>query len=258
MNDSKGICQLCQSEITFNTSIDHLENDHLELYLDTANELFLLGVQLGTNFGKNDDYTVDKKNQYWLVIMTPASCKFTDLDKIIKSVWCQCCPSKHICDYTLCNKTVVTNKKREKSQLSSSRTTLSEGLKKVGSTIKYEFDAVLTNIFYITLLKIIQPNKFNKETKLYNPIILCQNSQHQLQCKFCKKKSSDNNYCSSCKYIFCDGCSNKHKNCNTHHEKLTNDPRSGVSCVSFGDYKIGKFAMEMAMLHNLTSNGNLF
>jgi len=236
--DKKCLCLLCNSQITFANSMEHFDNIHLKDYEKTTiDELFLLRIQLGTKFESYDDYTIDKKNPYWLFVLIPSNSKFSDLDEIIRTVWCRCCSKRHNCNYFLCNGKIVTNEKQHKHKLPSSQTKLSDG---------------------ITLLKKIQANK--NGTVKHQPIIVSQNDKHSLQCKFCMNKNCENNYCVDCKVIFCNECNNEHDYCyfDSDIKKITNDPRCGIDCgILNGEFTNEYFYLVSSSLINKLENAGV-
>ena len=235
-----GKCTTCGKTTPLENIHYHLSECCLSNFADTKDELFVLGINID-KFIREDDYTVIKNKNMWLTMLAPRDMKFNNLDKLIRTKWFKCCSDSHICEYILPSKKVITSNKQNKSQISSSRTKLSDGFKKIDSSVKYEFDSVLTSHFKITLLDRIKPCV--NGSKIYKPTILAQNCEN-FKCDKCSKYSNESKYCDKCKLIMCKKCTNKHK-CDGEIIDLTNDPRFGVICSDLSRYIMGKLATDV-------------
>jgi hypothetical protein len=251
-----------------------LDYDGIYIILAEVNE------QIG--FENNDDYTINKKDPYWLYF---SIYKHSQLDKIIdiiRNKWLLCGidePHDHnyffaINDYYFSNTSSKKfNDKNEKYTEYTVETSICSLLQNVGESLMFEYDSILTTKIKLTLIYSLNCNKqLNKkqisEIKNSNQIylqhekILLFNSLKYQNCKHCNQVNNNikHLYCKKCKDVVCIQCLNKklhkcYKKISTYCE-ITNEPRTCVICTDLEKYKLGKKAINI--YENMINNNILY
>jgi len=255
----KGKCFNCKSDFTFDNMVDHLKLCDAPLY---GNDQYVLCIERKiVNIEKNDDYTVDKKPHYWTYVLVSKKTKLSDLDQFLSENWMNCCMMVHVAEYNTSgpkfandangkfkSKKLI-NKSKNKIRIDHKRYSSNISFGDVSnyfkSSVRYEYDAVLTTVLNMQIS--FTTNTSSNNCQPFELKILAQNSKPILMCGGCDIKELDTEYCIKCKKILCEKCVDLHQ-CygnKLNYMTMTNNPRSGIACQQLNNYKVGILATSM-------------
>ena len=266
-------CLICNKDISQATSIKHFSDCSGQKFNNTNEPLLLLKVSSNTH-ESYDDYTVDKDTFFCIYLIINPAENFSSLGDLIKTVWFKCeCP-KHVFNFKNNKHENIYNNLCINGITKIDNTKISNVLRKKKDYVFYEYDGILTTIAKITFVDIINVNIKNNNVKVdHVNQIVGQNKQSKLKCTFCNLAGIENVYCIICKKLICNKCISESKHIckqikansiidnfnnitdENYHNKhifnslhqIINDPRSGISCLNFNNYKIGKLANDAYM-----------
>ena len=132
---------------------------------------------------------------YHIYVIAGTKCKFLDIDKFLKDIWCECCG--HMSEYHISKKTSL-NKYGE------------------NDIFIYEYDMGDTTTVYIEIKKILEGKSNNNKIKLVH-----QNEKPKILCIKCKINAKY--------YYMGDPLCKKHSDVSEEEPlaKISNSPRSG-------------------------------
>lgn len=261
MNDT-GICYGCNQKINSNDIETHYatcRKDNFEMCRTLNTTSYILRIETTTDKEPDDDWTIDNTFHYWHHVCVPTTITLHQLDTVIRYTWFNCCNTTHVSLYVTNNNIKFANncetkydpQHPNKSQDCQNTVEIHHLLKNKNDYIDNHFDAVLTTRVRITLVDIIQNDKYDgSNTTTGTAYVLGQNSEPQHECGMCKQHTAKF-YCFTCKNKICETCMKTHgckKLKEAPHLQITNDPRTGIHCQHMELYATGKKAIALYAL----------
>lgn len=196
MQPKKVECEYCHKKFGCRIILDHYGDCLKNVYKDKSGYLIKL-----VSHGIREDV-------YFIYARLGLNCKFKDLDKFLKEVWCECC--EHMSEFNLFKNKVGLIGEIKKTEKFSKY--------KVGDRFEYEYDMGNATTVYLEILDILSGNEENKEIE-----ILKRNEQPKIICNNCDNESKY--YDKENDEFVCEKCAQVEEECRFN---VVNSPRTGV------------------------------
>jgi len=134
MSTTDGYCKLCDKVTSKTAMKNHIHKDH--------------------NSGDEKCYLIKAEGayakKYWLFFSVPTDAKLSDIDKFLRSIWCECCD--HMSGFSI---------QRHEIEMSQKLSTFSKG-----DMLLYEYDYGSTTEIIITIIDKISRVKHDEKVQL--------------------------------------------------------------------------------------------
>jgi hypothetical protein len=190
-------CEYCHKKFGCRIILDHYGDCLKNVYKDKSGYLFRL-----FSHGVRGDV-------YFIYACVGLNCKFSDLDKFLKEVWCECCG--HMSEFNLFENGVGPIGKIKKTEKISKY--------KTGDRFEYQYDMGDTTTIYLEILDVLSGEDKTKEIE-----ILKKNEQPKIICENCDNESKY--YDQENDEFVCEECAEEIEE--ERKLNVVNSPRTGV------------------------------